>query len=159
MKFLKLFWKTLREYIHKLTYGKKKPNAKDALGRYLTSSSHFSKEKKRVKYTALMPLLNSKTKEFETSVFNIQGLETEEIKKLARKYILPRLRKNRSIYGTSVTDKMQLLHVGLNAEVSEPPRRHLNIIGWPEEKSKRKQLAMELATLCELSLFDDNLSK
>ena len=38
---------------------------------------------------------------------------------------------------------------GLNAEPSEPPRNHADIIGWPSERSGQMAQAMKLAGVCE----------
>jgi hypothetical protein len=38
----------------------------------------------------------------------------------------------------------------------EPPPRHANIIGWPEEKSEQKQIAMELAAEAQFYKRDYN---
>lgn len=158
MKFLKSFWITLKEYIHS-NPELSRLNQSDILGRYLTSSSHFSKNEKRVKPNAFMPMRNARTKMYETSVFNISGLNSNQVKDLANKNLLPNLRKGRSIYGTADNKKMNIEAVGLKAEVAEPPVKHVNIVGWPDEKSKQKQLAMELAGKCTLSLFGVPIEK
>jgi hypothetical protein len=72
---------------------------------------------------------------------------------------LPNLKKGRSVYGTGDTYQEHIEHVGLKTQISEPPKRHVNIIGWPDEKSRQKQLAMELVKNCSLSLFDQPLRK
>ncbi|MEX1014877.1 MAG: hypothetical protein WDZ80_07005 [Candidatus Paceibacterota bacterium] len=158
MKFLKSFLKTLKEFIRRFS-GSKTLNNTDTLARYLTSSSQFSEEKKRVKPTALMPLKNKRSGEFETSLFNIESLSSKEVINLARKNIIINLPAGRSIYGTGDTDANSIHALGLIAAISEPPKKHLNIIGWPDEKSKRKQIAMELAGKCKLSLFEQPIQK
>jgi len=157
-KSLKQSLKKLKEFISN-RFSSATLNETDTVGRYLTSSSHFSEEKKRVKYTALMPMKNKSSGNFETSVFNISGLQSHQIKSLAKKHILPNIREGRSIYGTSDTIKKQIDNVGLIAEISEPPKKHINIIGWPDEKSKQKLMAMKLAGECKLSLFPDPIEK
>lgn len=157
-KFLKQSWKTLKEFISN-HFGAGTLDESDTIGRYLTSSSHFSEEKKRVKHNALMPMKNNSSGDFETSVFNISGLHSHHIESLANKHILPNLRSGRSIYGTGDTNKKHIDNVGLIAQISEPPKKHINIIGWPDEKSKQKLMAMELASECKLSLFADPIKK
>lgn len=106
-----------------------------------------------------MPVKNQLTENFETSVFNIEGLNVEEIKDISYKNILVNLPKERAVYGTGNTDGITVEEIGLTPEISEPPKRHLNIIGWPEEKSKRKQMAMELANKFTLELFEVPLKR
>ena len=156
MKFLKQFWKTLKGFIPE-SVGSHPLSKTDILGRFLTSSSHFSKGTNRVKHNALMPYANKKSNQLETSIFNIEGLSEKEIKDIASKSVLINLKKGRSVYGTGNIKTKDVNTAGLKAEISEPPIRHLNIIGWPEEKSKQKQIAMELSSKAVLSLFDNKV--
>lgn len=156
-KYLKLLWRTLKECILKLVCTSTTLRESDVLGRYLTSSSQFSTKYNRVKHTAFMPIMNQDSGKFETSLFNINELNDTQVLTLAQKNILPNLGKGRSIYGTGNTNKGNIIDIGLNAEISEPPKRHLNIIDWPDEKSKRKQKAIELAAKSSLNLFESPL--
>lgn len=153
MKFLKSFWKTLKGYTDNPAslQSTESKNIK-RLGRFLTSSSYFSNT--RVKYNALMPRKNKNNNQFETSVFNIEGLDVQAVKQIAQKYILRNLPASRSVYGAGNTSQNKVQKAGLSISISEPPPRHVNIIGWPEEKSGQKLLAMQLAEHCILSLFD-----
>jgi len=159
MKFLKTLWTTLVEFIHKNDDDDSKVlNPTDQLGRFLTSSRLFSEEKKRVKHNAFMPTKNSDTDQYETSLFNIESFNEKQIKEIALKYIKPKLRKGRSIYGTGNSNSKMINEVGLQAIKSEPPVRHVNIIGWPKEKSEQKLFTMELSKMVELALFDSEIT-
>jgi len=158
MKYLKLFWTTLREFISNIFgFSSKTLNENDQIGRFLTSSSHYSETKGRVKYSALMPMLNEKSDKYETSVFNVQNLSNGEKEQLATKYILVHLPSGRSIYGTGQFQKTDANNSNLRLSVSEPPPKHLNIIDWPNEKSERMLRAKELAKKCNLVLFNNKL--
>lgn len=65
MRFLRTLWTKLKGYIP--VRDDDNISLEDDLGRFITSSSHFSKQKKRVKYNALLPRENPKSNKFETS--------------------------------------------------------------------------------------------
>ncbi|MGJ8725777.1 MAG: hypothetical protein ACSHYB_14550 [Roseibacillus sp.] len=82
----------------------------------------------------------------DTSVFRIEGLETEEIKALAVEHVRERSKNGAAVFLASAVKKAKLI-----LEVKEPPPRHANIRGWSlnEDKelktSERKLAAMVLA--------------
>ncbi len=104
-----------------------------------------------------MPMFNDKSGTYETSVFKTQNLTDEETKQIAIKYILKHLSSGRSIYGTAQFRAVNATDSNLEVSISEPPPRHLNLIGWPTEKSERMLKAKELAKKCNLGLFQNKL--
>ena len=117
----------------------------DPLARYLLQKSHFSAANSRVKPSAFLP-----NRKGETSVFQTRGLSEEKIWQIGTKYISAPLEKTlraRADVIVSVVEKQ-----GLNVDVDNTPPRHANIIGWPEEKSAQKLLALELASRASLKL-------
>ena len=117
----------------------------DPLARYLLQRSHFSPTKSLVKPSAFLP-----NRHGETSVFQIQGLSEEEIWQIGEEYVsgpLEKMLRARADIVVSVVEKQ-----GLDVNSDNIPPRHANIIGWPEEKSAQKLLALELASRAALKL-------
>ena len=84
------------------------------------------------------------------SVFRVRGLTEHEIWKLGDMYVaLPRGKELRARAELLVE---QITGVGLRVEPEEPPPRHANIVGWPEEKHEWMSRAQELAELATLRL-------
>lgn len=115
------------------------------LTRYILHKNHFSTLYKRVKYTAFLPTSNG-----ETSVFRTSNLSDNEIWKIgdievAQKRGLPLL-------GYADILAFQVLSENLKVIPDNIPLRHANIVGWPEEKSEQKLIAMELAENAQLRI-------
>jgi len=147
MKFQKSFFLTLRERFSKT---QSPPNLKatvddkENLARYIFSASHFSRKASRVKAEAYMPSRG------EVSVFRIDGLDQASIwgmgADVARK-------RDRTLYARGDTKAEDVRKVGLDIRPDEPPPRHANIIGWPEnDKPRQKIIALELAAVATLVL-------
>lgn len=51
-----------------------------------------------------------------------------------------------TLYGRADIQVAEVTKQSLRCVADPPPRNHVNIVGWPEEKSAQKILAMELAT-------------
>lgn len=86
----------------------------------------------------------------ETSVFRTSALTDSQIWDLGERNVA-RERKMQllgrgDIYSSVVVDK------GLKIAADNNPPRHANITGWPEEKSKQKMIAIELAVNATLYL-------
>ncbi|MBI5056132.1 MAG: hypothetical protein HZB61_05920 [Nitrospirae bacterium] len=108
------------------------------LTRYILHKNHFSALHNRVKYAAFLPAPNG-----ETSVFRISNLSDNEIwetgdKEVAQKRGIP-------LFGRADILASQILRRRLRIVPDDKPQRHANIIGWPEEKSEQKLIAIELA--------------
>ncbi|MBI4651268.1 hypothetical protein HY745_08300 [Candidatus Desantisbacteria bacterium] len=115
----------------------------EPLCRYLTSSSHFSQQNNRVKYSAFMPPSNLKL-----SIFRIVGLEENEIWEMGKKNI-----SDKNLHGRAEISPMDINKAGLKIDPDNIPERHANIIGWPDEKSARQMAAIELASKASLKLI------
>lgn len=113
------------------------------LTRFLTQSDHFSREQKRVKERAFLP-----APDLSLSVFRINNLSEDEIWELCER--LPK-------YGRGDFPTSLVLSIGLRAEPDNDPPRHVNIVGWPPEKSAQKSLAQLLAAEATLCLNDCNM--
>lgn len=119
------------------------PISTEPLTRFLTSRSHRSPLKRRVKYQAFLPAPSSNV----TSVFRIAGLSERMIWKTGDTYI-----SSRTLHGRADVAVQQVVDVGLQVVPDNTPRRHANITGWPTEKSKKMSLAQELAAAASLVL-------
>lgn len=115
------------------------------LTRYILQKSHFSILHKKVKYAAFMPLPHG-----ETSVFRISNLSDSEIWKIGDIEVAQK--RGGPLLGRADISVFQVLNKNLKVVPDNIPPRHANIIGWPEEKSEQKLIAMELAENAQLHL-------
>ncbi len=113
-------------------------NPEEYLSRFLFSNSHFSKENQRVKYGAFLPAKNG-----ETSVFRTSNLSDNQIWDLGERNVAQERKK--PLLGRGDIRSSMVFESGLKIRPDNNPPRHANIIGWPEEKSKQKLIAIELA--------------
>jgi len=58
----------------------------------------------------------------------------------------------RNLYGRGDIQALNILENNLQIDPDNKPRRHANIIGWPELKEERKSIAQELAAKASLRL-------
>ena len=117
----------------------------DPLARYLLQKTHYSALNSRVKPGAFLP-----NRERQTSVFLIRGLSEQEIWQIGEEHVSgpldKRLRARADVIVSTVEEQ------GLRVDLDNIPPRHANIIGWPEEKSAQKLIALELASRASLVL-------
>jgi len=88
------------------------------------------------------PIAFTPNKNGETSVFRIYGITDKEIWDIGDYEVASK--QNRPIHGRADIIASKIFLHELNVIPSEPPKRHADITGWPEE-SKQKQIALELA--------------
>jgi hypothetical protein len=119
----------------------------EKLSRFILFSRWYRKESKNVNPEAFMPY------KLELSVTRTKDLSDHglmEIEKI--------IAKNRSatLYGNAIIKAVEVSTINLDAipaPVEENPN-HANVIGWPNEKSSQKMLAIEFASKAELHLYD-----
>ena len=80
----------------------------------------------------------------ETSVYRSQGLEEASVWSLGRSEVAAARRMALRGRADIVVESASTGGLSVIAEPSEHPR-HANIVGWPSEKSARKELALRLA--------------
>lgn len=85
-------------------------------------------------------------KDLKLSVFQTDGLTSDQIWILGEKYITP------SIYGRAEIAHVAVSEIGLKVEPDNKPQRHANITGWPVQKSEQKLYALKLAEKSSLLL-------
>jgi hypothetical protein len=115
----------------------------EPITRYVFSSSHFSAQNCRVKHNAFMPSSG------ETSVFRTIDLAEPDIWAIGQTVSKDR---NQQLHARGDLLVNDAVSVSLRVEPSEPPPRHANITGWPQEKDQVKLKAMELAEKATLHL-------
>lgn len=92
------------------------------------------------------------TKEGELSTFRIRGLDDEEIWRIGQKHVCNP--QGKSLRGRADFSSSVLTSTDLVANADDIPPRHVNIVGWPEDKSARKLLAIDIAKQSSLKLID-----
>ena len=149
MKFLKQFWIILIDYLaFKVGNVLIKTLSKDEIiARYLTSSKWFSRENNRVKHNAFLPPPSMKL-----SVFRIDNLSESKIWEIGQKRVVNKIIPPRNLYGRADIKTLNILETGLEIHLDNIPPRHADIVNWPNEKSKRKEIALELAENASLVL-------
>ena len=149
MKFLKRFWTILTDYFHIEIKGRlpKTVSNREFLTRYLLSKRFFSRKNNRVTRQAFMPPANMKL-----SVFRIDKLPEFKIWKIGEKRVASKTQPPRNIHGRADIKASNVLETGLRIFPDNIPPRHANIIDWPDEKSKRIEIALELAANASLRL-------
>jgi hypothetical protein len=114
------------------------------LSRYLFNKNHFSSKNGRVKYNAFLPNQNGKT-----SVFRTSELSNDEIWRIGDDVADER---EMTLLGRGEICARHVVEQGLELDANDDPPRHADIIGWPEEKSAQKLIAIELESNAELYL-------
>lgn len=105
--------------------------------------SRFILEKKQIRadntlrHTVFMPNRNG-----ETSVFRISGIPQKQIWEIAVQVARERTKE---LFGRADISVKNVLSKKLQVILNEPPKRHANIIGWPDDPSAKRSIAQELA--------------
>jgi hypothetical protein len=97
-----------------------------------------------VRWNAFSPGRNG-----ETSVFRTSGISDREIWDIGNREVAAIQRK--LLLGRADITAFTVNKNGLEVMPQEPPERHANIVGWPEEREAQKQIAMELAAEAQLT--------
>lgn len=120
-------------------------NPEEYLARYILQKSQFSAANQRVKYSAFLPAPNG-----ETSVFRISNLSDSEIWRIGNIEVAQK--RGLPLLGRADILAFQVLSENLKVIPDNIPLRHANIVGWPEGKSERMSIALELAKNAQLHL-------
>lgn len=152
MKFLKRFWTILIDYLPLKSRSLiiKKVRNDEPVARYLTSTRWFSPKNKRVKHNAFLPPSNMRL-----SVFLIKDLTESRIWEIGQKKVVNKIIPRKNLYGRANIKALDVFETGLEIQPDNIPPRHAEIVDWPDEKSKRKEIALELAEKALLILRPD----
>lgn len=111
------------------------------LARYLTHSNHFNRSRHSVKHHAFQP-----PSSLRLSVFRIQGLEPDQAWAIGETHVVAATSMRLStLYGMADILASAIQEQKLDVDADDIPSRHADDVGWPEDKSERKLIAMELA--------------
>ncbi len=111
----------------------------EILSRFVLQTNWFSSSENRVKYAAFLPDKNG-----ETSVFRTSGITNNEIWEIGDCEVS--IKRGKPILGRADIGTNNVISKDLEVVPRDPPLRHANIIGWPDERSKQKIIAIELAS-------------
>ncbi len=118
----------------------------ESLSRFILQKNWYSASVYRVKHAVFLPNpING-----ETSVFRTSGVINSEIWNIGDREVS--IKRGKPILGRADVIASSVLSRALQIIPSEPPERHANITDWPDEKSKQKQIAIELAAEANLYL-------
>ena len=119
------------------------------LARFVTSSNHYRKGDLTVKPAAFIPFSYT-----ELSVYQIQGLATEEVQQIGITHVGQPSGKN--LYGHATIKVADVTDLPLEVNYDNSPPRHANIVGWPSEKPEQKLLALKLAAKATFTRYQEN---
>ena len=123
-------------------------SAEEPLARFIVEKSYFRADC-TLRHSAFMPSRQDR----EVSVYRILGLDPSGIWELGRSNVaVPR---NKQLLGRADIKVLDVTAVGLTTIPDDDPSRHANIRGWPEDSSKHKLLALQLAEKALLHLTSD----
>ncbi len=117
----------------------------ETLARFAIEKTYFRPSDGTVRHNAFLP-----SRDCNSSVFRISGLAEAEIWDIGNTHVaLPR---DKPLLGRAEIIAQHVLDNKLGVEPAEPPPRHANIVGWPDDKAARRQIAQELAALARFYL-------
>jgi len=91
----------------------------------------------------------------ETSVYRTIDLSEKDIYEIGQSYVAEPL--NKRLFGRTEIIVSAILDHDLRIEPHPHPHpRHANIVDWPEDTSKHKMIALELAACAHLHLNDSS---
>lgn len=118
----------------------------ERLARFLLQKRWFSAVTNRVKAVSFIPYPHK-----ELSASRIDCIESNEIWKLGDQVV--RMRSDSvKLYARADIVAHSIRKEGLEIYKDEPPHRHANLVNWPDEKAKQKDIANELAVEATLHL-------
>ena len=125
----------------------------EPITRFLRHSSHFNEKTGRVRHEGLLPPPPNPAAgraRYESSVYRAESASSAELWAICSEYVdvADARMKARGTVDARVFIEQQLV---FDAD-GKPHRRHANVIGWPEDKHARKNLAREVADRMTLEM-------
>ncbi len=126
-------------------------SSNEPVARFILEKTYFRPSNKTVRHNAFMPHRGSGT----TSVCRIINLADIEIYEIGRRFVAePR---GKPLLGRADIGVVEILKRELSITPDLTPHpRHANICDWPEEQSKQKMIAIELAAEAQLHLVSSS---
>ncbi|MFQ5787651.1 MAG: hypothetical protein ACE5H1_06685 [Thermodesulfobacteriota bacterium] len=121
-------------------------DSSESLSRFILQKKWYRISDHKVKHAAFMPNPDNG----ETSVFRTSGILGEEIWNIGDREV--GIKRGKPILGRADIIAFVVMSRDLQIIPSEPPERHANITGWPDERSRQRMVALELATEAQLHL-------
>jgi hypothetical protein len=119
----------------------------ELVARFITQKSYYRPSNRTVRHNAFMP-----NRDGEISVYRIIDLDDVEIFEIGRHFVADEMKK--PLIGRADIVVSKILERDLRVEpYPNPHPRHANIVDWPEDESKHKLIAPELASEAELQLI------
>lgn len=119
----------------------------ESVARFITQKTYYRSSNRTVRHNAFMP-----NRDRETSVYRIIDLDDVEIFAIGRHFVADEMKK--PLIGRADIVVSKILERDLRVEpYPNPHPRHANIVDWPEDESKHKLIALELADEAELKLI------
>lgn len=119
----------------------------ESVARFITQKGYYRPSDQTVKHNAFMP-----NRQGKTSVYRVIDLDDEEIFEIGRRFVADELKK--LLMGRADILVSKILDRELMVELDPTPHpRHANIVDWPEDESKHRLIAPELADEAELHLI------
>lgn len=115
------------------------------ISRFIRSSKQFSISNNRVKPSAFLPMYNQNSLRYETSVFFIDDLCEEQVWSLGYLHIGDTIVKARAD-----VEKNKMKPYKISVDFDNVPKRHANIVNWPEGKDEQKLIALQIAQIASL---------
>jgi len=118
----------------------------ESVARFITQKSYYRPSNLTVRHNAFMP-----NRYGETSVYRIIDLDDEKIFEIGQRFVADEMKK--PLMGRADIVVSKIFERDLKIEPDPKPHpRHANIVDWPEDESKHKLIALELAAEAELHL-------
>ncbi|MDA0739196.1 MAG: hypothetical protein O3A59_09635 [Nitrospirae bacterium] len=112
----------------------------EKISRYLMDEDDIRPSDGSLRWRALIP-----NREGKTSVFRISGLSEQQVWSIAEEKVIPI--RNKRLVGRADLLAAVVYNRNLNFSPDvDAASRHADIIEWPDEKEKRRLIAMDLAS-------------
>jgi len=119
----------------------------ESVARFITQKTYYRPSNLTVRHNAFMPNRNG-----ETSIYRIIDLDDAKIFAIGCRFVAHEM--NKPLIGRADIVVSKILKMDLIVEpYPNPHPRHANIVNWPEDESKHKLIALELAAEAELKLI------
>lgn len=118
----------------------------EPISRFIVEKKYYRADG-TARHNSFMP-----SREGETSVYRTQDLKEDEIFEIGSTYVAEK--RNKPLKGRADIQASHVFDQSLNIlPQPEVHDRHCSIVDWPEDKSKIRQIAVELAEKATLKLI------
>ena len=115
--------------------------------RFIMEKSYYRPSDRTVRHNAFMP-----NREGATSVYRIEDLCEIEVYEIGHQYVAQKIGK--TLLGHADIIVSDILKQTLEVEPDPIPHpRHANMVGWPDDRSRHRMIALELARDAQLHLL------